>query len=217
MVGPKGANKYQGEYENGSANGFGRMTYANGDQALGYWKNGMLHSDEEKGEACIYQRAEKNGAFFLGNFKFDCAVEGRLFKHVDDEGGNLKKFDKDNLVKVDTSDFWDIIMPWTTIPLQEYVVLYAWTEHVSEQKKKLEFRYYWNDRKMVSCNTEGRRYIDTSDKKETAEERFKEIITEKKYTITEQKIDFSGNDSCIVETRQYPQGNVRKWELNQYI
>jgi hypothetical protein len=216
-----GNNKFYGDdfdSTKGTAKGFGKMIYANGDQALGYWKDGMLDSEGKEEHACVYLRAEKNWMFFFGIFDKDCVVEGRLFKDVDHKGGALNSFYGDKRVKVYTSNFWNMIMPqvWITIPLQEYVVLYAWREYFSGRNKQLEWRYYWNDNQMYYCDLEVATIREREgDMKETAEVRFKQIITERKYTITEQKIDFSGTYACIAETRLYPEGNVRKYILNQ--
>ncbi len=69
-----GLNQYYGEYANEFANGFGKMEYKNGDVSKGYWKNGKLHSDGEKGKACVYYRKD-NDAYFFGMFENDYAVE----------------------------------------------------------------------------------------------------------------------------------------------
>jgi hypothetical protein len=201
--------KYQGVYINGYANGFGYFEYSNGDKALGYWRNGMMDSEENSEQACVFYRATY-GAYFFGLFKGNCAVEGGLFLDLWDEG-KFMKFQE--LLRVDESAFWTKIMTpppiettekWIETPLDEYVVLHAWIEHFSKSNNTaFEWRYYKKDKKMYYCGSAGPLGINGTNKKEIADARYNEIISMGIYTITFQKIDFSGADAVIQETRRY--------------
>lgn len=201
--------RYQGGYINGYANGFGYLEYSNGDKALGYWKNGMMDSEGNSEQACVFYRV-KYGAHFFGLFKGNCAVEGGLFLDLWDEG---KFMQFQELLRVDESAFWTKIMTpppiettekWIVTPLREYVVLYAWREHLSEDNNPpFEWRYYWKEQKMYYCGSAGPLGINSTNKKEIADARYNEIISMGVYTITFQKIDFSGTDAVIQETRRY--------------
>jgi hypothetical protein len=216
-----GKHSYWGGFKYGQANGFGYFEYENGDNALGYWKDGMLDSEGKRLHACVYYRA-KHDAHFFGLFKSGCAVEGKLFLSLKQEG-KFMQFQK--LLKVDENTFWTEIMTppaspietsqkWIVTPLKEYIVLYAWREHRSPlNNPRFEWRYYWNEKKMHYCDISGPMYNDSNHNKEIADERYTEIISNGVYKITFQKIDFSGIDAVMQETRLYSDGTTQSYLL----
>ena len=131
--------------------------------------------------------------------------------------GKLQKFER--VDKVDTPDFWNKIMApkpvpasiasqadiqaptntsqvWTTIPLHEYVVLYAWREHFSDSNNpQFEWRYYKNERKMdggeMRFNSISGEAFQKWWQRDKAEVRLQEMTGSQGYEVTEQKIDFS--------------------------
>jgi hypothetical protein len=217
-----GVNRYWGVYTNGSANGFGYLEYPNGDKALGYWKHDMMDSEGNSEQACVFYRKEYDAHFF-GLFKGDCAVEGRLFLDLLNEG-EFMQFQE--LLKVYERTFWTKIMTpppapietpqkWIVTPLEEYIVLYAWREHFSDIiNPRFEWRYYWNEKKIHYCDISGPMNIDGIHNKDIADARYKDIITDQAYTITFQKLDFlSGMDAVMQETRLYADGTTKTYLL----
>jgi hypothetical protein len=217
-----GKHRYWGGFKYGQANGFGYFEYENGDYALGYWKDGMLDSEGKRLHACVYYRAEYDAHFF-GRFTSDCAVEGKLFLSLKQER-KFMQFQK--LLKVYENTFWTEIMTpppspietpqkWIVTPLEEYIVLYAWREHRGPlNNPRFEWRYYWKDEKMHICDIEGPlKDSNSNHNKEIADARYTEIISKGVYKITFQKIDFSGIDAVMQETRCYSDGTTQSYLL----